>query len=275
MNVIVCMPVKNCGKYLNDVFKNITKLKVLFKKLSVIFAYDDSKDNSLELLNNFKNSFDGDVYILLCNNNSNYRTHNIASARNSMINMINIINEKYFRTDFHIMMDSDDACSNDININILEKYLYRKDWDCLTFNRIGYYDIFALQYEPFVHHCWSFLTHGDGLKVVGHIREDIINKLEKLNDDELFECYSAFNGFAIYRTEPFLNIKYDGITQCLFSKEKINDYLNYLRKELQMPNLNINYKHPENCEHISFHLNAIRQNTAKIRITKECLFAPQ
>ena len=49
------------------------------------------------------------------------------------------------------MMDTDDVCSKKINIEILRKHLLNNDkWDSLSFNRLDYYDIWALQYYPFI-----------------------------------------------------------------------------------------------------------------------------
>ena len=42
------------------------------------------------------------------------------------------------------------------------------------------------------------------------MRKDIIQKLDNLEEDKLFPCISAFNGFAIYRINKFRSVFYDG-----------------------------------------------------------------
>ena len=37
----------------------------------------------------------------------------------------------------------------------------------------------------------------------------------KWSDGELLNCYSAFNGFAIYKTQRFKDTRYDGIGKVL------------------------------------------------------------
>ncbi len=105
--------------------------------------------------------------------------------------------------------------------------------------------------------------------MISIMKNDIQNKLMNV-DNNLFEVYSAFNGFAIYRTKKFLGLRYDGKFQKYFPDEKIINMINYVNKTYNT-NLSI-IKFEQNCEHISFHLKAIRQNNAKIRISKKMIF---
>ena len=52
----ICGTVKDCGPYLVKVLQNIDKIGALFDEYSTIFAYDNSSDNSLEILENYKNT---------------------------------------------------------------------------------------------------------------------------------------------------------------------------------------------------------------------------
>ncbi len=280
MKCVLCSSTRNTGKYLEKIFQNILLIKDVFDKLVICFFYDISEDNTLEQLNNFKNKYDGECEIIINTEELlQYRTHRIAFARNKMIEFIE---KKHTDSEYFIMMDSDEICSNKINVDVLKESLNidEKKWDSLSFNRAGLlygnYDIWALQYEPFIHHCHSY---NGALDVVFIMRDDITSKLNNLSDEDLFEVYSAFNGFAIYRTKKFLGIKYDGITQKYFSDEKIINMLNYINSTYNK-NLSINFDYvdnshgggKQNCEHISFHINAIRQNNAKIRISKKMIF---
>ena len=60
-------------------------------------------------------------------------------------------------------MDSDDVNIYDIDSNMLKKHIIDNKinnvWDVLSFGRLnltdGYYDIWALVYEPFIHNVWA------------------------------------------------------------------------------------------------------------------------
>jgi hypothetical protein len=281
MNCILCIPTRNTSIWLNYIFNNIYIIKQAFDNLVVCFYYDISDDDTLNKLLNFKKDFGENNCYIIENNEEllQYRTHRIANARNKLIEFIenNFINYDYF-----IMMDSDEICSYKINIDILKEHLLLSNWDALSFNRYGLpeghenYDIWALQYDKFIHHCHSY---NGALDIVYIMINDITTKLNSLKNNELFECYSAFNGFSIYRTNKFLNIRYDGITQKYFSDEEINNMLNIFKKDYNL-NLTINFDYvdnshgggKQNCEHIGFHINAIRQNNARIRISGKRIF---
>ena len=53
----ICGTVKNCGKYLDDVFMNIDKIIKLFKTYYIIIYYDDSIDDTYEKLNKYKKKY--------------------------------------------------------------------------------------------------------------------------------------------------------------------------------------------------------------------------
>jgi len=260
---IICLPVKNCNKYLPKIFDNIKQLQTLFN-ITVVFGYDESNDDSLDTLINYQKTSQH-IVVIIQNDILEHRTWRLANIRNKFMEYIKNNNSQYF-----IMMDSDDACNGDININIIDKYLKRYDWDCLTFNRSNYYDIWALQYEPFIHQCYGFGKKGGDIPQI--MRKDIVNKLRKLKSEELFECYSAFNGFGIYRTNKFMNIRYDGNKQRYFSNKRLGELVNLLKNKWGVKGVYIDPTSYENCEHIGFHINAIRKNNAKIMITKDILF---
>lgn len=272
MNCIVCLPIYNCDKYLNNIFLNLLSIRTLFDKFVIIFGYDHCKDNSLKMLEEFKLKNDDLSINILINNNKRfrYRTYNLAFIRNLMVEYVYTNYPEY---DFFIMMDSDDVCSKPINLNILEKHLNsNSEWDSLSFNKNYYYDIWALQYGLFVHHFRSFKENT--WPIIDFIKNDITNKLNNLKENEYFNVYSAFNGFAIYKTQKFINCKYDGIRQKYFDDNKIINMVNFLNS-LKIKDVRHKiciYKIKENCEHISFHLDSIEKNNSRIMITKDILF---
>ena len=103
-------------------------------------------------------------------------------------------------------------CSYPINIDVLNYHLTLENWDALSFNRSGLPEGHE-NYESFyyMNHLYItvIVTCGKMKSIVFKMREDITKKLNSLEKGELFECYSAFNGFAIYKTEKFIDCKYD------------------------------------------------------------------
>jgi len=253
---------KNCGKHIEKVFANIKKIGNLFDEYHVIMAFDDSSDNTLDLLNQQKNTISNMDILINPNPTTHIRTQNISNARNAIMNKIKELYTPEWK--FFIMIDCDDVCEYDIDINILDKYLTRYDWDSLSFNRKCYYDTWALSFDPYIFSCWNWPNAREVIDTMNSILE---KKLNCLKENELFPCYSAFNGFAIYRTSKFLNCRYEWETPInLISKEQ-------MEKNIQatgtMPFIRQNN---DDCEHRSFHLQAIIKNQAKIMISPLCLF---
>jgi hypothetical protein len=166
--------------------------------------------------------------------------------------------------DTFIMMDMDDVCSTPINVENLQKYLTRDDWDALSFNRGDYYDIWALSIPPYNYSCWHV---PNGYAAVDKIKAYITKILDECDDNDLVECLSAFNGFAIYRMEAFQNVFYEwNINKNPMPKSWLIDYAKAIGQHImRRPN-------DDDCEHRYFHMQAIRENGARIRISPLSLF---
>jgi len=199
--------VKNVGRYLPKVFENIDLLREWFDEVKVVFAYDKSADDTMVKLEYYRYKNPKDVDILICQNNHNLRTVNIASARNSILHHIQ---KTYTDYDLLCLMDCDDIIDKPFIKTTFEKVIALYDkWDCISFNRDSYYDIWALRYEPYLFPCWSW--GDDSLKAVNHIQQHIINELDQLTEDELFEVQSAFNGIAFFKMDKYLHVKFCGL----------------------------------------------------------------
>jgi len=265
----ICGPVKNCGPYLDKVLENIEKIGSLFKDYKIFIFYDHSNDDTLDKLINYQKINERLVLFINKKVKSNYRTHNIAYARN---HCLNYIRNNQNRFSYFIMMDFDDVNSKNINTDILPKYFMRDDWDGLSFNTSPkYYDIWGLSIKPY---CFSYNHFEQNQYNNYHTIQDFITKkLEDLPEGELLKCISSFNGFSIYRTEKFLNSYYDGRLRLDIIPAK------FIKKHAVAARSNIilqDYGHVkgkyEDCEHRSFHALAITQVDAKIRISPEVLF---
>ena len=257
MRCCICGTIRNCEMYLNKIFKNMELIGSLFEDYRIILYYDKSNDNSLNKIIDYSKK---NPKLLYHNNKSpllEFRTHRIALGRNYCLN---IIRENFSDYEYFIMMDCDDKCARNLKLNLLKYYLSRKDWDSLSFNYpLRYYDSWAISKIPYVLSCHHFNCSNKWTKYI----VDIIKKTPK---HELIKCISAFNGFAIYRTNKFLNCYYDGRFR-----------LDYIPKHLI--NLNIKYagnidlsQKNQDCEHRHFHFEAFFKNGARIRISPLCFF---
>lgn len=269
MNIALCFCVRNCGKYLPYIFKNIALLKTLNLNIFCIFVYDNCSDNSGDLLCKYQIKNKYSVIVKNIKNTSHLRTVRIAKARNTCLD---IVYNKLNNISFHIMIDCDDVGSSKWNINIINKYLNNFDndnWDCISFNKHYYYDIWALLYDDFKHHCWGFggLNSLVNWRVVDNIRKDISKKLQHSKSNSI-EVISAFNGFCIYKTERFKGFYYDGLYnnfKSLVTDVERNKTVETLKKRF---NLNVNIVFWEECcEHLFYHLSAFKKGR-KIKISK-------
>lgn len=267
MNIALCFCVKNCGMYLPCIFKNIELLKTLNFNIFCIFVYDKCSDNSEKLLNDYKNKNKESVIIERIKNESQKRTVRIAKARNVCLD---IVYNKLNNISFHIMIDSDNVGTSKWNIDIINKYLNNFDgdnWDCISFNKkSGYYDIWALLYDDFKHHCWGFRP--ECWEVVDLMKKNITEKLQNSKSNSI-EVMSAFNGFGIYKTERFKGFYYDGLYGNF--KGLVTDIeRNKTLEELKKFNLNRtcntedNYEH---CEHLFYNVSAFKKGRI-IKISK-------
>jgi hypothetical protein len=193
---------------------------------------------------------------------SKTRTENIAHARNSLLD---VIIEKYSDWKYFIMMDSNEySCIGNMNLNTLNEVLTREDeWDSISFDReAGYYDTWALSFDPFVYsfnHISNWKEYCERMMIEF---STLLNKYKNELPNEFIEVYSSFNGFAIYKSEKFLNCRYSSnIDLNLFSDKKI-EFENYKKID----------ELTDDCEHRHFHLEAIKKNNARIKISTKYLF---
>ena len=265
MNAACCLCVRDCEPYLYDIFNNLNNLRALFNDFHIIFVYDNCTDNSAQMLQQYKSTVKNNTNVIVSHitNNSPHRTVRIANARNKCLELMKGLN-----IDFHFVIDADNVNTSPWNLSIVQHYLTDDRWDSISFNRRPcYYDIWALLYDDYKHHCWGYFGSCD--PVVSHMQIDISLKLRNLKSD-LYQVYSAFNGFAIYRTERFKGVKYDGLYKNF--KPLLNDADRYktqliLKHRLGMPDLTINDSMIEHCEHLYYHITS----KAKIYVSKHFL----
>lgn len=261
MATACCMTVRNCASFLPKVFENIDRLRTLFEgsDFVLIVSYDNCRDSSEHLLQQYQIRSNFPIYLLTDENISPHRTVRIANARNRCLDKLDELD-----INVHFMIDADDVNTLPWNLTLLRYYLTRPGWDALSFNREDYYDIWALMYPPFQHHCWGFYNRSRD--VVAYIKKDITSKLETC--DELFPCQSAFNGFAIYKTEVFKGKRYCGEYSELKNLIPEDDRTQTLNALSILGNIQIDEIFVESCEHLYYHLSAKANIKAGIFISK-------
>lgn len=259
----ICGAVKDCAQYLERVLANMEKIGSIFDEYVIILCYDDSIDNTLKILTDYAEKNSRVRLLINTIHVEGGRTHKIAHARNHCLKHI----REYFSDyNYFIMMDCDDVCALPVNLDVLKKNIKRTDWDGLSFNSSRpYYDLWALSMKRFVYSCWHFSqpkTH--------QIYKDAIEHLFRTcPPGELISVYSAFNGFAIYRTHKFIDSCYDGQSRL----DLIPPFLMEENKRVCGEITPYYWGGPDqDCEHRSFHLHAIFNNDAIVAISPDILF---
>ena len=265
MNIALCFCVRNCEQYLEGIFKNIESIKTLPVNIYCIFIYDNCKDNSAVLLKNYETQHTN-VIVKEIQNKSPYRTLRISKARNTCLG---IIYNHLKMIQYHIMIDCDDVCCNPWDLNVLSNTLNNvdnDDWDSISFNRDYYYDIWALMFDAFNHHCWGYGMNSR--KVIEIMRSEIVNKL-KTSTTNSIQVISAFNGFCIYKTDKFKDVRYEGLyynLRQLITEYEVVTTIQYLKKYGVTIKLDMNPNN-ECCEHLFYNLSAHKKG-CKNKISK-------
>jgi hypothetical protein len=250
-SVVIAGCCRNVAKFLPNVFQNINRIKSCFDPdfYKIIFSYDDSDDDTLKLINEYKIK-DPNVYLILNPDDlSPIRTVNIAKARNGYMNLIR---KKFKDYDYMIVLDMDDVSAYaPINIGLIKEYFKRaNDWDCLTFNRPAYYDIWALRYGPNNYlNQWAWFENSS--KVVDYFSKDVKEKLDKLKFDEYLQVESAFNGIAFYKLKKFINCSYNG----RYNIKLLSTY-NIMPNLKLFPDYRFSTNYAYECEHVNMHYEA-------------------
>ena len=256
----ICGTVRNCGPFLEKVFKNIETIGKIFNDYKIIIAYDESTDNSLPILNNYKCLYSDKMILHIgLEPLSEFRVYNITKARNKCLHTIR---SEFPDFEYFIMIDCDEVCASPVKLEHILYYLTNNtEWDALTFNKEPYYDLWALSKYPYSFSCMHFCNWQSW----GTFIEKIIKETPPRT---LIPCLSAFNGFAIYRTNKFINGFYDGTPRV----DLLPKHLLKTNEIIAGPILLKGKASKVDCEHRSFHLMAIQNGNARIRIAPEIIF---
>ena len=270
-HVVLCFCVRDCQSYLPGIFKNLDALRHTLQpefNMTSIFVHDNCKDDSQNILCQYEQNNPDRVIVEGIENTSTLRTVRIAKARNTCLHHVyRLQNVRY-----HMMIDADDVCSAKWDTGLIKRCLLEReqgvdDWDCLSFNRLCYYDIWALLFDGFKHHCWGYRTNEENVQTIETMRMTIDQKLQSSPTDSI-EVMSAFNGFAIYNTCRFHGFHYDGRGSHfanLFSDEDRRKVEHMMSNTFGVDVACI--LTDEVCEHLFYHVTAFRKGR-KIKISK-------
>lgn len=215
-NLIIAAPVRDCGKYLPYVLENIDHVSAMFKKTKCVFIESDSSDNSLEILQDYKNQKKGTVVVSLGNllPRIPLRTQRIATARNLYLDIAEKLKEEY---DTLLVLDADIVNSGlRFDREAIESNFDLDDWDMLTSNQEWYYDLWALRHPEWMpFDCWDkvanrppFMSYESAIKIYVESRFMQINPSQppiKVN--------SAFGGAAFIKINSIKGARHTGVME--------------------------------------------------------------
>jgi glycosyltransferase involved in cell wall biosynthesis len=253
-SVVICGCTQNSAKYIQENLAKLYQMKNVFKEFHFVVYENDSRDNTAQELQKFKEGHPN--FNCICEKNiqqnisipwtPHTRSVFIAYCRNQLLKYINTYCSNY---DFMIMVDLDDVISvfNVKQLNAIFSYDVEQ-WDALFANCIGkYYDIWALRVDL---HVWIPEVHEKFWKSVIDYdcweKARMYNNPKKyVNDNQivipvtapLIPVKSAFGGFGIYKISKLKNCWYSGIAD--------NKII---------------------CEHVPFHRQLCEMNGAKLFI---------
>jgi hypothetical protein len=272
MNCIICGTVRNVGRHIDKVYANMILISKLFSDYEIILFYDISEDNTLHKLVYYNKLNPKFTFHVNREPLHELRTHRLSIGRNYLMEQIDAKKDRY---PLFIMMDCDDVCNGNININLLKNSLRRmNEWDSLSFwgnnrdKKNTYYDVWALSIYPYV---LPFNYFHDIATTLSK-RRNYINNLNKRakKTNSYIPCYSAFCGFAIYKTEKFVDCRYDGSNKLTYLPKSLVE--KNVRVETNMIPENDILNYNEDCEHRYFHFKSILKHNSKIRISPYYLF---
>jgi len=269
--IFICGTTRNCEQHLDAAFENIHKIAELFADVRIIISFDKSDDKTLLKLTQQKARYKDKLHILINREPlTTIRTQNISKARNMYLDKMRELVNGGYEAKYFIAIDMDDVCSGPMDLDVFTRAMNREDkWDSVSFNRRGYYDIWALSIDEYIYSCWGWLSPWE---VVDHTKAYIIDKLGKIPAEEFAECRSAFNGFAVYKTAMFLDCNYDWrMPKQYMDLKELQRQQKILWGVGSRSPLEIQTDEPD-CEHRAFHMMATDKHGARIRITPEILF---
>ena len=265
-------------------FSNLKQIhdSCIFSTLRFVFIYED-KDPNLSNMKDQISRFSETVHTSVVDMIKNrypwepVRQRNIGHARNSFLDYLREIHsdaEQCIFSHFAFMDFNDYACIGPLNTMVLQDVMtLSNQWDCVSFLReAAYYDLWALSFDPYIHSFFHFKRAW----------YDVVDRMRKMFDkivfravsrgDKFLPVYSAFNGFAIYRSSVYLSDKEPRIK---YSDEIRPDFYpkRVLENQIYFTDSETDGRTNDDCEHRYFHLASLQPpHNARIYIYLKSLF---
>jgi len=218
--VLIVGLVRNCEPSLESEVENLRVSFEDFKNVSFFLVESDSTDGSLEALRELTTRIPNFQFLSLGNLRQSIpdRIERIAHCRNAYLDYVRTTSEKF---DYVVVADLDGV--NNLLTKEKVATCWKFDgWSACTANQTGpYYDIYALRAPGWSEmDCWNEARslYASGMNPVKSWVKAIREKQRIIPESEdWIEVTSAFGGFAIYKTEAFLEGKYQ-----TFSDDELN-----------------------------------------------------
>ena len=218
--VLIVGLVRNCEPSLESEVETLRASFEDFKNVSFFLVESDSTDGSLEALRELATRIPNFQFLSLGNLRQSIpdRIERIAHCRNAYLDYVRTTSEKF---DYVVVADLDGV--NNLLTKEKVATCWKFDgWSACTANQSGpYYDIYALRAPGWSEmDCWNEARslYASGMNPVKSWVKAIREKQRIiLESEDWIEVTSAFGGFAIYKTETFLEGKYQ-----TFSGDELN-----------------------------------------------------
>jgi hypothetical protein len=202
------------------------KMEKIFEQVNFLVIESDSKDNTVEILNDIKNKKNNFNYISLGKIDSILpnRIQRLAFCRNVYVKEIRE-NKLYKNIDFIAIVDFD-IKNNRLKLNELKKLINEQNWSAIFANQTGlYYDIYALRKKGWVENdCFvEYKKFSMNMSPQDAKELAIWSKMKKIRKGSpLIPVDSAFGGLGIYRKDVFMNFDYSLPPEHLHESEHVS-----------------------------------------------------
>ncbi len=282
--LLICGTCRNVGARCAQTIENVEVLGSRFADYHVIFYENNSTDNTSALFSKWAQQNGHVTFLTECLPPEELpltRTERIARGRNIVLSIAK--DSKFSDFEYLVMADLDSEHPWPVD-EVIKTIQSDQEWDCVSANdfclddnpylRGGYYrDRSAFRDENYP---LGPEMMGDDWYV------DLSETWFRIEQDEWLPVYSAFGGFAIYKTKSILPFSYSGLVteelkryyDCLLSKTRKSNrqrmvYVNVLKKEEERIRSSkslpvvfhrntpwerpIDYPYVTVCEHVTLH----------------------
>ncbi len=217
-NIIITGVCRNISKYIFNSIHKFIYLNYYFQDFKIIIYENDSNDNTLKELYDFKTLFNNiNIIVITEKNIKGTLTQRISYARNKILNYIH---DNELNPDYVINIDMDDILLEFKTDTILYPFYETIEWSMFGANSLIYYDMWALRTIKY-----PDKDFWEDKKLPLKERLTYYFKIHK--ESCPIPVISCFNGIGIYKYKHIIDCFYDGNNTCehiTFHKDMINNH---------------------------------------------------